>query len=363
MRQADQSLMPLMTGLDQLFIALFSPKSDQFHFVYRHMSGDVDIIARLVSTEYRNASMKGGVMIRATLDPRSPHAFMFLAADGQLEFRSRLVARGATTQTPGNPGALPAWLKIERRGTVLSGYASTDGENWTFVGNEAIDLPAGFFVGLAVTSGEARRLAVATFDRVIAEGQAPEDPPPPPPNAKPTLTQPGNHTGQVGQGTQLQLLGSDPDGDTLTYGAAGLPPGLQLNASTGLISGTPTAAGTYTVTASVNDGALSDQQVFTWTIQAPPPPPPPPARYAVFEPSPDHATIVDSYIFEVAAAGAVGMTLVQQNVGKPAVVNGECRVEITALLAILPPGQYVARLKAVSGGNSSPFIVSDPFQW
>jgi hypothetical protein len=250
---------------------------------------------------------------------------------------------------------------------ALSGYASTDGRNWTFVGNQAVDLPATFFVGLAVTSGLSTRLALAAFDRVIVEGPAQEDPPEPEANAAPSLAPVMDQVGRIGQATQLQLLGSDPDGDTLTYRSRGLPPGLQLNQGTGLIAGTPTTAGSYGVTVRVTDGALATNRKFTWTIQAQLPPSPlplpPPARYAVFEPSPEHATIVDSYIFEIAATGAVGTTLVQQNVGKPAVVNGECRVEITALLAILPPGQYIARLKAVSGGNSSPFIVSDPFQW
>ena len=36
----------------------------------------------------------------------------------------------------------------------------------------------------------------------------------------------------------LPLVGSDPDGDSVTYGATGLPPGLSVNPVTGLISGT-----------------------------------------------------------------------------------------------------------------------------
>src|SRR5262249_47491931 len=67
----------------------------------------------------------------------------------------------------------------------------------------------------------------------------------------------------------LQLSGSDPNGDTLTYSASGLPPGLSINASTGLISGTLTTAGTYSVTATVNDGhGGTASQSFTWTVAA-----------------------------------------------------------------------------------------------
>ena len=64
------------------------------------------------------------------------------------------------------------------------------------------------------------------------------------------------------------LTGSDADGDALTYGANGLPPGVALTVSTGLLSGTPTEAGTYSVTATVFDGAQSASRTFIWTVTA-----------------------------------------------------------------------------------------------
>jgi YD repeat-containing protein len=47
---------------------------------------------------------------------------------------------------------------------------------------------------------------------------------------------------------------TDADGDALTYTATGMPPGLSFNATTRVISGTPTTNGTYTVTVTANDG-------------------------------------------------------------------------------------------------------------
>jgi hypothetical protein len=87
-------------------------------------------------------------------------------------------------------------------------------------------------------------------------------------NVAPTLAAPGNQTGQTGVTTSLQLVGSDANGDTLTYGASGLPPGLAMTAGTGRIAGTPTTTGSYTVTATVSDGSLSASRTFTWTIQS-----------------------------------------------------------------------------------------------
>ena len=90
-------------------------------------------------------------------------------------------------------------------------------------------------------------------------------------NRFPTLTNPGNRTATAGQATSLQLSGSDPDGQPLTYAATGMPPGLFIGSATGFISGTPTTAGTYTVAASVFDGVLtSPSQNFTWTVAAAP---------------------------------------------------------------------------------------------
>jgi hypothetical protein len=87
-------------------------------------------------------------------------------------------------------------------------------------------------------------------------------------NNAPTLTAPGNQTNDTDDAVALQLSASDPDGDPLTFSATGLPPGLTLNTSSGLISGTPTTPGTYSVTATVNDGTTSTSRTFTWSITA-----------------------------------------------------------------------------------------------
>jgi hypothetical protein len=83
-----------------------------------------------------------------------------------------------------------------------------------------------------------------------------------------TVTNPGNQTGTVGTAASLQVHASDSaSGQTLTYRASGLPAGLSINSSTGLISGTPTAAGTANVTVTATDGTgASGSANFTWTV-------------------------------------------------------------------------------------------------
>jgi hypothetical protein len=82
------------------------------------------------------------------------------------------------------------------------------------------------------------------------------------------VTNPGNQTSTVGTSASLQVHATDSaSGQTLTYSATGLPPGLSINSSTGLISGTPTTAGTYTTTVTAKDTTgASGSSAFTWTV-------------------------------------------------------------------------------------------------
>ncbi|MFF2628581.1 putative Ig domain-containing protein [Kitasatospora griseola] len=82
-----------------------------------------------------------------------------------------------------------------------------------------------------------------------------------------TVTNPGSQSGTVGTAASLQIHATDSaSGQTLTYAATGLPAGLSINSSTGLISGTPTAAGTSSVTVTATDttGAAGSTS-FGWT--------------------------------------------------------------------------------------------------
>jgi hypothetical protein len=85
-----------------------------------------------------------------------------------------------------------------------------------------------------------------------------------------TVTSPGAETWTVSTAASLQIHASDSaSGQTLTYSATGLPGGLSINSSSGLISGTPTTAGTgsATVTAKDTTGA-SGSATFSWTVNA-----------------------------------------------------------------------------------------------
>ena len=85
-----------------------------------------------------------------------------------------------------------------------------------------------------------------------------------------TVTNPGSQTGTVGTAASLQIKATDSaSGQTLTYSATGLPAGLSISSTTGLISGTPTTAGSNSVTVTAKDTTgASGSASFTWTINS-----------------------------------------------------------------------------------------------
>jgi hypothetical protein len=85
-------------------------------------------------------------------------------------------------------------------------------------------------------------------------------------NHLPTLTNPGPQSSLQTVSVSFPLLAADSDGDALVYSAIGMPPGLTLNAETGVIAGAPAAVGTYPITATVSDGMVSVSQTFAWTV-------------------------------------------------------------------------------------------------
>jgi hypothetical protein len=120
-------------------------------------------------------------MIRERLTADSAHAFMLVSAGKGVAFQRRLATGGASTSTTGAFAAAPAWVKLERRANTISAFQSTDGSNWTLVGSDSFTMGAAAYVGLALSSHDATRLATATFDNVRVQASSA---PPPPANVK-----------------------------------------------------------------------------------------------------------------------------------------------------------------------------------
>ena len=121
------------------------------------------------------------------------------------------------------------------------------------VGNRTpcrFDLPQGnqyfFCVQAYTTAGLTSQLSYEISYAVGGESGAP------------TLANPGNQNSAEGEAVSLQLVAGDPDKDALSYDAVGLPPGLALDATAGIVGGTiagdASASSPYDVTISAADG-------------------------------------------------------------------------------------------------------------
>ena len=82
--------------------------------------------------------------------------------------------------------------------------------------------------------------------------------------SSPVINSPTTASGQTGSAFSYQIAASN---NPTSFSATGLPPGLTVNASTGLISGTPTSPGVYVVTLGANDGT-NGSATLTLTILA-----------------------------------------------------------------------------------------------
>jgi hypothetical protein len=100
-----------------------------------------------------------------------------------------------------------------------------------------------------------------------------------PVNDAPTSISLANRSNVDGASVSVNVSSSFSDidaGDTLTFSATGLPTGLSINPTTGLISGTisnsASVSGPYSVTITATDsGSATTSQSFTWTVTNPAP--------------------------------------------------------------------------------------------
>jgi len=153
--------------------------SDQFHFVYQPVTGDVEIVARIVSiTTTAHRWSKAGVMIRESLTAESRHAMMVGSAGAGYAFQRRVNTAGSSDSTAGPASGPPGWVRLVRKGDLFSAYYSTNGTSWQLVGSDTIPMGDTVYVGLPVTSHSKTVSATAKLDSVkLTAASLPNSPP------------------------------------------------------------------------------------------------------------------------------------------------------------------------------------------
>ncbi len=142
--------------------------TDGFQFVWQPLSGDGEIVARVVSVSNSDPWAKAGVMIRGSLAANAPYAMTMVTPSRGAGYQWRYFTNGNTGGLSNSSLRAPYWVKLVRQGSNLSGYYSPNGVTWTIVRAEAIpNLLDTVYVGLVVSSHNNGALCTATFDNVV----------------------------------------------------------------------------------------------------------------------------------------------------------------------------------------------------
>jgi hypothetical protein len=150
--------------------------ADGFHFMFKELTGNGSITARVVSNGTGNdARAKGGVMIRNELSPDSAHATTVLtggeSGGAAFNWRSSTGAKTSSAHSPTPSVSPPYWVRVERLGNEFTGYLSADGIDWRQQGpTRAIDMHDTVYIGLSVTSHDAGAFRTYTFDNLSHDG-------------------------------------------------------------------------------------------------------------------------------------------------------------------------------------------------
>ncbi|MBI1387034.1 MAG: hypothetical protein GC154_01125 [bacterium] len=155
--------------------------TDSFHFVYKEMTGSFAIEADPFSIE---AVGQGGLMIRQSLDPDSPHASYLRTSDtipgsntnaaaGSMFPRARSVKGGATIYDGDTEGGFTddniGLVRLERIGNSIHFYTRDINDQWVYRQTEVIPMTDPVLVGLAATAQNNDGLGQFEFNEVKIE--------------------------------------------------------------------------------------------------------------------------------------------------------------------------------------------------
>ncbi len=173
---ADGSIGPVQTGTGAgLAGAVYSVTgagcclggtTDNFHFAYQPVVGDVTLIGRVASRNGQGPGSKSGLFVRDFLTPRAGYGFAGYHELLRPMFQYRALEGVTAIHSSGSSSQLPVWFKLVRTGNTVTGFHSADGGVWTQTGTATVNLDAKVYVGLVSAPDAAGTTMTSTFDNL-----------------------------------------------------------------------------------------------------------------------------------------------------------------------------------------------------
>jgi len=191
-----------------------------------------------VTISATNSGGTGSATLTLTIKPAAPVITSPLTATGQVGVAFSYTITATNNPTSYNATGLPAGLSVNTSSGLISGTPTTAGT-----------------YSVTISATNAGGTGSATLTLTINP-------------AKPVITSALIKTGLVGVAFSYTITATN---NPTSYNATGLPPGLLVNTSTGVISGTPTTTGIYSVTISATNAGGTGTATLLITINNPVP--------------------------------------------------------------------------------------------
>lgn len=145
-------------------------KADQFHYLWREMSGNFSVTATTKFLTDGNPHRKAVIMLRKSLDADSPFVQLAIHGDGMasVQFRSSKAENTNTVDFPiEGPGT---WkLKLVRQGSTIAVSIGKEGAPLRELGHTQSQLGSPVLVGLGVSSHTQDATNTVVFSDVSVE--------------------------------------------------------------------------------------------------------------------------------------------------------------------------------------------------
>lgn len=137
---------------------------DDFNFVHREISGDIEVTVKVSSLTAADDLAKAGIMFRQSPQQDAIHATLSVSAGKGVALARRHDVGGGTTRSGKGNISAPVWLRLVKKGTLVSSYYSEDQDNWNLLAEDFINFSDTIFVGLVVAANEEGQTVEADFE-------------------------------------------------------------------------------------------------------------------------------------------------------------------------------------------------------